>query len=141
LLSSETNAELDAGLLLNRMLAFVPGATAWAGALVVGSVVAAGWPGAAAVGGAFGTTPAADGRDGFGATPTNLEVTERTAVTVRVTTACIAVLIADSVVGFAATSVLAVVVQPAAGDCGLLQLVNVVVDFTWQQPQSCDFAP
>ena len=75
--------------------------------------------------------------------PANLDVavciTPVTAVTVLVTADCIADLMADRVVGFARTSVLAVVVQPAAGDCGLLQLENVVVDFTWQQPQSCDF--
>ena len=66
--------------------------------------------------------------------PANLDVAERTAeataVIVLVTTECIADFMAASRVGVAGTSDLAVVVQPAAGDRGLLQLVNVVVDFT-----------
>lgn len=76
--------------------------------------------------------------------PPNLADTERTtvvtAVMVRVTTDFTAALTADCAVGVAGTSTLAVVVQPATGFCGLLQLVKVCVDFTWQQPQSWDLA-
>jgi hypothetical protein len=57
-------AGVGASLLLNKILAFAFGATVGAAALVVGGVAAAGRVGAAAVDGALGTTPAADGRDG-----------------------------------------------------------------------------
>lgn len=72
-------------------------------------------------------------------------VTERTtvvtAVTVLVTTDCIADLTTAVVDFVAGANDLAVVTHPAAGFCVLSQFVNVVAAWTWQQPQSCDFAP
>ena len=74
----------------------------------------------------------------------NFVVAERTAevtaLIVLVTTACADLITARSE-RCAGTSDCAVVTQPAAGFCGLLQLENVCVDFTWQQPQSCGLAP
>jgi hypothetical protein len=77
--------------------------------------------------------------------PPGPDVTERTVVVTAsialVTADCTVDLTTAMVVGFATgASVLAVVTQPPAGLCGSLQLENVVVDFTWQQPQSCGFA-
>ena len=76
--------------------------------------------------------------------PENLVVAECTAevtaLIVLVTTACADLITARSE-RCAGTSDCAVVTQPAAGFCGLLQLANVCVDFTWQQPQSCGLAP
>jgi hypothetical protein len=67
-------------------------------------------------------------------------ITEVIAAIVLVTTVCIIDLTAAIVVG-AAINDLAVVTQPAAGCWVPLQLVNDVAACTWQQPQSCDFAP
>lgn len=56
------------------------------------------------------------------------------------TTDWIDLVIVASLVCLAGTNVFAVVTQPAAGCCGSLQLEKLVVDLTWQQPQSCVLA-
>jgi hypothetical protein len=130
------NVDVDSGLLLKRTLAAGPGDA-------VGVATGAGWFGGAEGVGAGGWA-AVDVGGGL-ESPPDSPLTERTAVVTAsialVTTDCAADLTTAMVVGFVAgTSVLAVVTQPAVGCCGLLQLVNVVVDLTWQQPQSCGFA-
>jgi hypothetical protein len=68
-------------------------------------------------------------------------ITEVIAAIALDTTECIADLTTAIVVGWAGTNDLAVVTQPAAGCCVPLQLVKLVAACTWQQPQSCCFAP
>jgi hypothetical protein len=129
------NGCVDTGLLLKRMLALaagepvgVPTAVVLAGRaeLVAGAAVL--------IAGAM-----AEGCEPFG--PELVDgITDVIAAMALLTTECIADLTAAIVVG-AATSDLAVVTQPAAGDCVPLQLVNDVAACTWQQPQSCDLAP
>lgn len=135
------NVEVDTGLLLNTRLVLVLGAGLGFADLATG--VAGGKGVAVGIGVLLGATPVPDERD-WGAVPVSLDAAERTTeVTpeiVRVTTDCTDFVSTARVVGFAGTSVLAVVTHPAAGFCSPLQLVKVVVDFTWQQPQSWDVA-
>ncbi len=131
-----TNSEVDTGLLLKRTLAAELGAVGVTGAgLDCGDGVA----------GACGWVAAAVDGPGGGAVLPDPPVTERTtvvtAVTVLVTTDCTADLTTAVVDFVAGASAFAVVTQPAAGFCVLSQSANVVAAWTWQQPQSCDFAP
>jgi hypothetical protein len=140
--AGEPSVEFATGLLLNRRAALpFDGVTTLSG--FVAALVTTGFAGAAAACGGFWVAAVLEDCDGRGPGPPRLVVAElmadETAVIVRLATDCIADLIAD--IGLVATSDFAVVVQPAAGCCGLLQLEKLVVEFTWQQPQSCDFAP
>jgi hypothetical protein len=132
------NSAADTGLLLKSTFA--------AGLGEDGVAVGAGLVCGSAVAGAWGCVVAAVDGEGWGTVLPDPPVTERTAVvtaaTVRVTVDCIADLTTAMVVDFVVgASALAVVTQPPTGFCVLSQLVNVVAAWTWQQPQSCAFAP